>query len=302
VTRSDARVDVVMVTWNTRDLTLSALEHLAAAAPGREVKLIVQDNGSTDGTAAAIAAAFPAADVEAGPTNLGFAAGVNRALQRSDAPWILLLNSDAWPEPGAIDHLVSCAERHPGAAAVAPKLLRPDGGLEQSTWPFPSLRTALSSAIWAGRHVWPHDEERPVDWAVGAALLLRRAALDAVGPLDESLFMYAEDLDWCWRARDAGWQTWFTPAAVVRHVGNASGAQRFGPKRAGAWINNSIRVHRKHFARPHTFGWQAANAAGAAIAASRARRRDDPELARIWQAQVRQWLRRPCDDRGGRGA
>jgi GT2 family glycosyltransferase len=302
VTRPEARVDVVMVTWNTRDLTLSVLEHLAAAAPAGGANLIVQDNGSTDGTATAIVAAYPEADVEAGPTNLGFAAGVNRALRRSGAPWVLLLNSDAWPEPGAIDALVSCAQRHPRAAAVAPRLLRPDGGLEQSTWPFPSLRTALSSAVHAGRHVWPHDEERAVDWAVGAALLLRRSALDAVGELDESLFMYAEDLDWCWRAHEAGWEIWFTPTAVVRHVGNASGVQRFGPKRSGAWINNSIRVHRKHFGRPNTFGWQTANAAGAAIAARRARRNADPELARIWQGQVRQWLRRPYDDRSGRGA
>jgi GT2 family glycosyltransferase len=181
-------------------------------------------------------------------------------------------------------------------------LLRPDGSLEHSTWPFPSLRTAASSALRPGRYVWRHDEERTVDWAVGAALLLRRSALEAVGPFDESLFMYAEDLDWCWRAHDAGWETIFTPDAVFRHVGNASGSQRFGPQRSGAWINNSVRVHRKHFAGPVTLGWQAVNAAGAAISARRARRRGDADLAQIWRAQVRQWLRRPFDDRSRRGA
>jgi N-acetylglucosaminyl-diphospho-decaprenol L-rhamnosyltransferase len=297
VTRSDAHIDVVVVTWNTRDLTLSALGHLAASAPESGVNLVIQDNASSDGTAAEIALAYPDADVETGPTNIGFAGGVNQALRRSAAPWVLLLNSDAWPEPDAIDRLIACAERHPRAAAVAPKLLRPDGTLEHSTWPFPSLRTAAASAWTAGRYVWAHDEERVVDWAVGAALLLRRAALDEIGPLDDSLFMYAEDLDWCWRAHDAGWETWFTPDAVVRHVGNASGAQRFGDQRSAAWINNSVRVHRKHFGWPTTAAWQLVNAGGAVISAGRARRRHNPQLARYWRSQVRPWLRRPHDDR-----
>jgi GT2 family glycosyltransferase len=297
VTQSRPRIDVVVVTWNTRDLTLSALARLADAAPMARLSLLVQDNGSTDGSAADIAAAYPDADVEAGTTNLGFAGGVNRALRRSSAPWVLLLNSDAWPEAGAIDALIACAERHPRAAAVAPKLLRPDDSLEHSTWPFPSLRTAAASAWVAGRYIWPHEEERAVDWAVGAALLLRRAALDEVGLLDDSLFMYAEDLDWCWRAHDAGWEIWFTPEAVVRHVGNASGTQLFGDGRSAAWINNSVRVHRKHFAWPTTVAWQLLNATGAAIASRRARQGDDAELARRWRSQARLWLRRPQDDR-----
>jgi N-acetylglucosaminyl-diphospho-decaprenol L-rhamnosyltransferase len=299
VPRRSAAVDVVVVTWNTRDLTLAALTHLRAAASGSTVTLLVQDNGSSDGTAAAIAAAYPDADVEAGPTNLGFAAGVNRALLRSSAPWVMLLNSDAWPEPGALERLLECAARHPRAAAVAPKLLRPDDRLEHSTWPFPSLRVATAAACTAGRYVWPHDEERAVDWAVGAALLLRRSALDAIGDLDDSLFMYAEDLDWCWRAHDASWETWFTPDAVVRHVGNASGAQRYGDRRSAAWINNSVRVYRKHHAWPSTAAWQVANAAGAGISACRARRRGEAERSHYWLAQVRPWLRRPHDDRRG---
>jgi N-acetylglucosaminyl-diphospho-decaprenol L-rhamnosyltransferase len=297
VTGIGAQVDVVVVTWNTRDLTLSALQHLADSAPAGSVNLYVHDNGSTDGSADAIAAAWPSATIEACPTNLGFAAGVNQALRRTTSPWILLLNSDAWPEPGAIAQLVECAERNPRAAAVVPRLLRPDGGLEFSTWPFPSLRTAASSALRAGRYAWDHDVERQVDWAVGAVWLLRRAALEAIGGLDDSLFMYAEDLDWCWRAHDAGWQIWFTPTAVFRHVGNASGSHKFGAQRSAAWINNSIRVHHKHRSLPATISWQVVNAAGAGLSAWRARRRHNPELERIWRSQARQWLRRARDDR-----
>ena len=293
----DVEVDVVVVTWNTRDLTVSALEHLAGSAAPNSLRLFVHDNNSSDGTADAVAAAWPSAQIEVSPDNLGFAAGVNLAMRRTTAPWILLLNSDAWPETGSIDRLVECAQRHPRAAVVAPKLLRPDGGLEYSTWPLPTLRTAVSSALRAGRYAWPHDAERRVDWAVGAAWLVRRAAWDEIGGLDDSLFMYGEDLDWCWRANDAGWEVWFTPTAVVRHVGNASGSQRFGTQRPAAWINNSIRVHRKHRPLPATIAWQLANAGGAALSAWRARRREDRELERIWRFQARQWLRRGHDDR-----
>jgi GT2 family glycosyltransferase len=299
VSGTAAQIDVVVVTWNTRDVTISSLRHLTESVPDGLINLVVQDNASPDDTVPAIRAEFPAADVEAGATNVGFAAGVNLALRRTTAPWVLLLNSDAWPEPGALEQLVDCGERHPRAAAVAPRLLRPDGALEHSTWPIPSLRTAVSSALRAGRYAWPHDEERRVDWAVGAALLLRRAALADVGQLDESLFMYAEDLDWCWRARDAGWEIWFTPSAVVRHVGNVSGAQRYGDERSGAWINNSVRVYRKHSAWPATLAWRVVNAGGAALSARRARRRHQTEVAASWRRQVRQWLRPAYDDRLG---
>lgn len=294
-----APVDVVMVTWNTRDLTLDAIGRLGALRDRRPVRLLVHDNASTDGSAAAITAAYPWAEVETGTSNLGFAAAVNRTLGRSRAPWVLLLNSDAWPEPDAVDAMVDCGSRHPRAAAVAPRLLRPDGTLEPSTWPLPSLRTAVSAALRPGRYAWAHDTERQVGWAVFAALLLRRAALDEIGPLDERLFMYGEDLDWGWRAAAAGWQTWFTPEAVVRHVGNASGAQRYGEDRAAAWINNAVRVHRVHAGRVRSAAWRVANAGGAGLSAYRARRQGDSRLATRWRRQARAWLRRPHDDRDG---
>jgi N-acetylglucosaminyl-diphospho-decaprenol L-rhamnosyltransferase len=297
VTAPALPVDVVVVTWNTRELTLAALGRVLASASDESLRVVVHDNASTDGTAAAIAKQLPEVELEAGDVNLGFAGGVNRALRRTSAPWVLLLNSDAWPEPGAVAAMVACAQRHPQAAAVAPRLLRPDDTLEHSTWPLPSWRVAASSALRAGRYVWPHDAEREVGWAVGAALLLRRDALAEVGPLDETLFMYAEDLDWCWRARAAGWQIWFTPQAVVRHVGNASGEQRFGDGRDAAWINNSVRVYRHHRRLPATLGWRCLNAAGAVVASRRASRAGHAEAARAWRHQAAAWLRPAHDDR-----
>src|SRR3954463_2202202 len=137
------RVDVGVVTWNTRDLTVQALRHLLDTDQGVDVRVLVRDNGSSDGTPEAIAADVPEAVLDVGPENLGFARGVNRLIEKSDAPWFLALNSDAWPQQGAIGRMVRAAEEHTNAAAVAPRLERPDGKLEHSTQSFPSLVMAV---------------------------------------------------------------------------------------------------------------------------------------------------------------
>lgn len=286
---SDALVDVAIVTWNTRETTVKAIASLMAAEPEGTLRVLIRDNASSDGTAEAVAAAYPDVSVDPGADNLGFAGGVNTILRRSTAPWCLLLNSDAWPEPGAISRMVECAERHPRAALVVPLILRPDGDLEPSAWPLPSLGLSVSAALHPTKHLWAHDEEKQVDWAVGAAWLLRRSAIEELGGLDDNLFMYAEDVEWCWRAKDAGWEVWFTPDAVVRHIGNASGAQMYGAKQPAAWIANSVRVYRRHHNAVGTWAWQAANAFGAALQIRRLRA--NPAEVSQWKVQLRAWLR-----------
>ena len=291
-------VDVVVLTFNTRDLTVEALRRLLDSDQRARLRLLVRDNASSDGTAAAIAAKVPEAELEAGEENVGFAAGVNRLLTRSTAPWVLLLNSDAWPDEGAIGRMVEGLEAQPGAAALAPRIERPDGTLEHSTHPFPSARVAAATAFayhqvgrrWGDRLLlegyWHHDRSRAVDWAVGAALLIRRAALDDVGPFDERFFMYAEDLEWCWRARERGWTIWFDPAARVVHVGNASGQQNYGDRRTRAYMRNTYRFYRAAHAGPATALYRALNLAGTARRYAVARARGQRPLA----ARVRREL------------
>jgi GT2 family glycosyltransferase len=285
-------VDVGIVTWNTRDLTLQALERLAA----EDVRVLVRDNGSTDGTAQAIRERFPDVLLDVGD-NVGFAAGVNALLALSDRPWFLTLNSDAWPEPGALTQLLAVGEQHPRAAAVAPLLRRPDGLLEPSTHGLPGLLLAAAAGMGLplGRKraerlclppAWQHDRTREVGWAVGAALLLRRDCLDEIGPLDETFFMYAEDLEWCWRACRAGWQVWFTPEATVWHVGNASGSQRFGDARERVAIANANTVVARYRGRPVAAVWRVLNAAGATRAWWQARRDGDRDRADYWRRLV----------------
>jgi GT2 family glycosyltransferase len=262
------------------------------------VRLLVRDNGSTDGTADRVKDRVPEAEVDAGSENLGFAAGVNRLLTKSTAPWVLLLNSDAWPEPGAIGRLVETARAHPRAAAVAARLERPDGTLEHSTFPFPSLRIAAIMAFRRQRlspgraeelmleGAWAHDKARAVDWAVGAALLLRREALVSVGGFDERFFMYAEDLEWCWRARRQGWEIWFEPSALVRHVGNVSGVKRYGDRRTNAYMANTYRFFESEHGKLAAIAYRGLNLAGCAIRYVAARRARDEELARYWRIQL----------------
>jgi len=244
---------VGVVTWNTADLTVGALRRLLDSDQGCDLRVLVHDNASHDGTAEAIAQYVPEAEVEVGPENVGFARGVNQLLARSKAPWFVALNSDAWPEPGALGRMVEAAQREPKVAAVAPLLLRPDGEVEHSTHRFPSLTVASIDALgarkWLPRNLsdslclegaWRHDRPRSVDWAVGAAILIRREALEEIGPFDERFFMYVEDLEWCWRAHRCGWDVRFEPSAVVRHVGNVSGSSRFGTRRAALEAANLL--------------------------------------------------------------
>jgi len=299
-----AAVDVGVVTWNTRDLTVRALRKLLDADQGVDITLYVRDNASTDGTAGAIAAQVPEATLDAGTTNLGFGAGMNTLIARSSNPWFFCLNSDAWPEPGALAQLVAAAEARPQAAAVAPRLETPDGSLEFSTHPFPSPRVSAAVNLGLHRFLSPrrkkamlldgwfrHDEARAVDWAVGAALLMRRSALDVVGGFDERFFMYAEDLEWAWRAHQRGFETWFEPAAIVRHVGNASGQQLYNTARTTAYLRNTHRFYGRTHGPLSSLSFRAIEAVGSAARWLHHRRRGERHEAGAWKEQVKVHLR-----------
>jgi GT2 family glycosyltransferase len=303
-------VDVGVVTWNTSELTANALRRLMDSDQGCDIRLLVRDNGSTDGTVETLSRVVPEAEIDAGEENLGFAAGVNRILARSEAPWIFLLNSDAWPDPGAIGRLVRAAQSRPKAAAIAPRLERPDGGLEHSTYRFPSVGLAWTLAFRRRRlsheradellleDDWGHDRERAVDWAVGAALLIPRAAYVDIGGFDERFFMYVEDLEWCWRARRRGWQIWFDPTAIVRHVGNASGAKKYGSRRVSAYYANTYRFFRREHGRAPAVAYRALNLAGTAGLYLRARRDGREGEANYWRHHLRAHLTpAPGDER-----
>ncbi len=243
-------VDVLVVTHGTAELTAEALRRLLDTEQGADLRVLVHDNASPDNTVAVLAARVPEAEVVASPVNAGFAAGVNALLARSTAPWLLVLNSDAWPAPGAVGALVEALQAHPRAGLAAPRLESPDGDLELSAFPFPSVLGAVRAAMLREPHPFaPAD----VDWVVGACWLLRR---EAVQPLDESLFMYGEDVDLCWKLRKAGWRVRYEPAALVVHVGNASGRAAYDDEsRTRAWVRNDLRLYPRWGRAPRLYRW-----------------------------------------------
>jgi N-acetylglucosaminyl-diphospho-decaprenol L-rhamnosyltransferase len=219
---------VVVVTYNA----LPWLEQCLASVRG--VETVVVDHGSTDGTVAFVRERFPEVEVVE-EENLGLAYGWNTGIARTHGRYVLLLNADAWLDEGALDELVRFADEHPRAAVVGPRLRYPDGRLQRSVRGFPTLwriateflylrklapRSRALNAFYAGPVT--HDEAVEAEWIMGAIWLVRRAAVDEVGPADDAFFLFSEETDWAWRFRAAGWQVWLDPAAGATHVYGAA--------------------------------------------------------------------------------
>lgn len=261
-----ALISAILVSFNTRELTLRALEMLERAAKGLDVEVWVVDNASIDDSAGAIRARFPDVNVIEAGANLGFGAANNRAMARARGQYFLLLNTDAFVEADALSELLAAAHRHPRAAVLAPRILNADGSRQKSIWPFPTPRNSWSENTglgWFMRRFAPQlcqnpspDEEGEVPWATGACLLVRRVVYEQVGGFDEKFWMYAEETDWQKIMRQAGWNIVFAPRAVVTHLGGASGA---GSTRVAVeFFRSQERYTRKHHGAPGLFAARAA--------------------------------------------
>jgi N-acetylglucosaminyl-diphospho-decaprenol L-rhamnosyltransferase len=242
----EAAVAVAVVSWNTRELLIACLRSMRADADAGRLEVWVVDNGSSDGSVAAVREGFPWVRLDVPGRNLGFGAAVNRVAAATASPWVAPANADIELEPGAIAALLAAGAADRGAGAVAPKLILPDGSVQPSIQPFPSLRLSLVRNLHVQRvsrraaerlclrGAWDPERATRADWATGAFMLVRRAAWDAVGGFDAGQWMYSEDLDLCWRLRQAGWAVRYEPRAVVRHVHGASARQAFGDESAQA--------------------------------------------------------------------
>ncbi|BCW98670.1 MAG: glycosyl transferase [Armatimonadota bacterium] len=227
-------VSAIVVSYNTRDMTLECLRALKADLAGMPSETWVVDNASSDGSAEAVEKHFPEVHVLQSGRNAGFGAANNMAMERARGDLFLLVNSDAFLRPGCARGLADCLERHPDAAVAGPRIVRPDGSLQISCFRFPSpgrsvLENLFVASLFPNHPAlgdyrrWAHDIEREVDWVIGACMLVRRKAYEQVGGFDERFFMYAEETDWQKRMRAAGWKVWFTPAGETVHVGGGSG-------------------------------------------------------------------------------
>ncbi len=226
---------IVVVSYNTREHLNACLSTLNEQGAD---EIIVVDNASSDGSAEMVRREFPAVHLIDNSVNVGYGAAVNQAVVQSSAGWIFLLNSDTRLAPGTLARLRQHGADHPRAAVIGPRIVHSDGSLQPSCYAFPTLLHVFLEESTLGRllrHVpflrqrylrtWSHDEVRSVPWVLGAALLLRRSAFDAVQGFDPDFFLYAEEIDLAYRLRRAGWTTDFTPAVTITHEGGATTRQ-----------------------------------------------------------------------------
>ena len=248
---NSAPVAIAVVSWNTRELLDSCLRSLHSDVLARRADVWVVDNASTDGSAELVRERHGWATLIAAPSNLGFGRAVNLVAQRSASPWIAPANADVRLATDALSALLRRGASEPRAGIVAPRLLLDDGSTQHSVFAFPTLPFTLAFNLGVARvsarlgdrlmlmGYWNPDRGRPVDWAIGAFLLVRRSAWDAAGGFDERQWMYAEDLDLGWRMARAGWQTFYEPQAIVHHRASAATEQRWGDERDERWLRSA---------------------------------------------------------------
>lgn len=223
-----APIAAVVVAFNSRDHIDALLDSLPEAFGTLAYEVVVVDNGSSDGTADHVAARDTVRLVRS--TNTGFAGGINTGVQQATATGpILILNPDATLAAGSVPVMLEVLAK-PSVGIVAPRMLEADGSLSPSLRREPTLlrvaglsftgQPALTERI---EETDAYLTEHPVDWAVGAVLLIDRDCYDTLGGFDESFFLYSEETDFSLRARDQGWLTVYTPSAEVTHVGGGSG-------------------------------------------------------------------------------
>ncbi len=223
-------ISVVIVGWNAKHYLELCLQSLAAEPPRRSMEVLVVDNASTDGSSEMIEAKFPWVKLIRSAENLGFSRGNNLAIRQCRGRYIALVNPDVIVLPGCLDALADFLDQHPRVGNVGPRVFNPDMSQQSTCRRFPTLWNNLCSATalatkfknsrrFAGEHMWffPHDRTLAVDVLVGCFSMIRRETFEAVGPLDENLFMYGDDVDWCRRCWNAGWEVVFYPGAQAIH-------------------------------------------------------------------------------------
>ena len=230
-------VSIIIVSWNAQDYLMQCLASLFAGPCRHPMEVIVVDNASSDGSAESVARNYPQVQLIRNATNLGFARANNLGISMTTGKYVCLINSDVKVFPDCINQLVKYQEEHPDVGMVGPRIIGGDGKLQRSCRGFPTVwnmfcRALALDTIFPGtrlftgyslRH-WPQDTCRAVDILSGCFWLVRRQALGEVGLLDESFFMYGEDMDWCRRFWKHGWKLAFVSSAEAIHYGGASSA------------------------------------------------------------------------------
>ena len=250
-------VSIIIVTRNTRALTLAAVRSIFESQDTLSKETFVVDNGSNDGTESALVTEFPAVTVIRSETNLGFARANNRGAEKAAGEFLLLLNSDARLKPDALQKSVDWMRQNPKVGVAGVQLLNPDGTRQNSIANFPSLATELLNKSILRRILprrFPGKEHRfdgpvEVESVIGAFMLVRREVWRQLGGLDESYFFFFEETDFCARSRQLDWRVFHLPQVEVWHEQGKSAGQQPAAARIEYW-RSRYTYFRKHRGTP----------------------------------------------------
>ena len=231
------KLSILIVNWNTRDLLIKCINSILQNEPGFDYEVIVADNNSRDGSVEALTNLFghnKKIHILQSLRNLGFARANNYAFRSSAGEYIFALNPDTEVYPHSLELLVSYMDTHPAVGVAGPKLLNPDGTVQQSVRRFPTIWSSV--LVFSGLHRifrprrylmddFDYNHEADVDQVMGAALLTRRSIIEKLGLFDENFWLWYEEVDFCKRVRDAGYQIKFYRGAQIMHHGAESFSQ-----------------------------------------------------------------------------
>ncbi|OQY48660.1 MAG: hypothetical protein B6242_01760 [Anaerolineaceae bacterium 4572_78] len=260
-------VSIVILNWNTRQLLADCIETIFQYQGNLNIEIIVVDNNSSDDSQTMIQTQYPHVKLIENHKNVGFAKGNNQGVVISQAKYVLLLNSDAFLHENSLQILLGLIETTPQIGIVGAHLRNEDGTFQASHTDFPTLWQELLILSGLGRLFYGHwypsygpDElegAKVADYVVGACLLVRKTAYESIGGFDETYFMYAEEVDLCYRMRQAGCEVWYQPVAKVTHLGGASSRHR-PTQRERDLYRSRIQFFRTHYGNIHAelLKWQ----------------------------------------------
>jgi GT2 family glycosyltransferase len=247
-------VSIIVVAWNVRQLVYDCLKSVYDQTRGISFEVIYVDNGSVDGSTEMVRREFPQAKIIQNADNKGFIRANNQAIEIAQGRYVLLLNSDTIVLDNAIAKVLAFADQHPKAGAVGCRVLSPNGELQQNCFQFYSTLNMLFDALFLSRLFpnnrffgrkfyggWNYDSVREVDVVIGCFSLVRMEAIKQVGMMDETFFVYGDDIDWCYRFVKAGWKVLFTPVGQIIHYGGQTtrkAANKFALQLYGSYLIN----------------------------------------------------------------
>lgn len=253
------KLSIVILCWNDLKVISDCLRSIFEQTKDLEFEVIVSDNGSTDGSIAAVRKHFPRVRVLENGLNLGFAKGNNAGIAVSTGEYVLILNPDTIIHDRALEELVAFADRHPEAGAFGCRVLNRDGSYQGPARPFPSVFRDWIAALYlrplaylSDRFIsdtytgWKGDSERAIDWQSGCAVTFRADLLKQLGGFDGQYFYHFEEVDLCRRVWNAGYSILYTPNAVITHLGGQS-VNRFPVRFELEKLRNRYRYYYKHF-------------------------------------------------------